>query len=452
MKRFQLYLVIATVLLSGLTLGPLRLSEATPVVHPRTQAEASKRLPAPYRVKFGLMTNTPKGAGGSLAQQYVYIRTTIGVLDAMPRGSVFRFVIPNLDLGRDPAKPSSAYVGADQDVLAALQRTYRRGVHVQGVMQRRIPPSGKINALIKTLGTNTRAKSYVRVCEGSCFTSDSSGVMHAKIWTASSVAKPGGGYYRMVGAVGTQHFTGSTNAGSWNSTQVFAGECMYRSLVAFHKALQADRTRRNFPGVSCGNLQMQYFPTSGKPDPWVNALKHVSCKAKPGYGVGGRTLIRVAVFFWSDARKAVAVQLKALRDAGCIVQVAVNNAGDTSPRIVRYLVTAARLPTWDGHWTPKDPRLGIYLHDKTFWVDGTLYGKGRASIYQGSHNLSGNAVHRGNETIIRTVSSKEDVAEMNRWWGQRMRFSTRITFDVAKAKNAGHEPLTTAEEAELGQT
>ena len=111
------------------------------------------------------------------------------------------------------------------------------------------------------------------------------------------------------------------------------------------------------------------------PDPILSVLNTTQCATTRG--LAGRTLIRVAQFYWSNARISIARQLAVLKRSGCNVAVIYTNID----RAVLKVLLEAEIPVYDSlsH--------GTYNHSKTLIVSGRLGATDGDLVSQGSGEL-----------------------------------------------------------------
>ena len=134
-------------------------------------------------------------------------------------------------------------------------------------------------------------------------------------------------------------------------------------------------------------------PADADDDPVAQRLARVDCRALPGSGVAGRTMLRISMYGWRGARGAdLARRVAGLRAQGCRVQALVSAAG---PDVVEILLAAgvrvrsASLDV-DGNVATGFETSGWehFVHEKWMSVDGTWDGSATRAVWTGSENWS----------------------------------------------------------------
>ena len=100
--------------------------------------------------------------------------------------------------------------------------------------------------------------------------------------------------------------------------------------------------------------------------------------------------IRVAMAFWTAARSYLVDDLAELADQGCSVRVIVSENAST-PALQRHLRRTLGA----------DVILAQHVHHKYILVDAVYGGERRELVWTGSHNYTGPALRRNDETLLK---------------------------------------------------
>lgn len=338
--------------------------------------QAVAYVPAP-----GSTFNTPaKAPGTTRARQMVFTDRAVQAIAATPRGETITISIFSLSVGK---------------VTDALIAAHRRSVRVRFVTHDGATQNGNVRRLMAALGTNTRARSYVKICSGSCLvTKKGVGVQHAKLLTFSRVLDDRKRSVRWVTLVSSGNLTYAAGEDQWNEFQTIPGNRkIYDAATAYVASMRFDRDRFTTASVTSGIYRLDFLPKKDPGfDPVLADLQRVSCK-------GGGT-IRVGMYGWTGYRTAIARRLVALRKAGCDVKVAID--GRYAVPAVREILTSGRVPTYDTRNTPRR-----YVHWKTTVIDARIGATVRHRVYAGSANFTGAAIRSNTDVILRIDSASQ---------------------------------------------
>ena len=389
-------------------------------------ASAAPALPGSF--PSGAVFNTPRSAGGSTADQYKWHNYVTSMINGTPSGAQITI---------------STYSWDHAASLAAIEAADARGVTVKLVMWEGRADTPEIARLSKALNDGKTPGSFLKACKGSCLgpRSGDVGVHHAKVFTFSEVLTPTG-TVKYVSTFGSANLTTTNAAYSFNINHIVQNDPkLYAELNAYVALMPADRDRRGAKvrTVSSGQYVLYLYPQlSYKPDVILDTLNATSCKAPAGYGSGGRTRIRVAMFSWSYGRVAVAKRLVRLRTAGCNVGVIVTNdvAARRIDRRVLSILINGKVGVWDGYQVRRNQAL-MYQHGKTLIIDGKVGGKGQKLTFAGSANWTRNALDTNAETVVRVNTAREYLS----WWS-RAKLSADRLLKLPKAGDARRAPIT----------
>ncbi|MFP5282771.1 MAG: phospholipase D-like domain-containing protein, partial [Actinomycetes bacterium] len=237
----------------------------------------------------------------------------------------------------------------------------------------------------------------------SCMSQGTS-TMHAKFYLFSQ-----SGRSRWVSMISSANpYRGNTYF-SWNNMHTIVGNrVVYDSLNKYFVDMLPDRTQRNYFRVTTsGKYRLYFYPgVSQRPNVWVDVLKHVGCTPGRGYGIRGRTRVRVAQWGWTTGRADVARELRALHSRGCNVEVILNK-GRTNKAVFRELLKPTKrgkLKVWDAWYDGnKNGIASMYNHHKVMTIDGRWFGRDARVVYTGSQNLSLQAQMDNNDIILRIL-------------------------------------------------
>ncbi len=279
----------------------------------------------------------------------------------------------------------------------ALVSAYRRGVHVQVVVDEHSAPWRSVRRLSAVLGTDTTRASFVKVCQASC--RGGRGNQHAKFVTFSGTGT--GVDVLMVGSV---NFTNFNARLQWNDLYTVRRDpLLYAQFNRLFGLMVEDRPqpRLRLPGAG-GGFATEVSPMPDGGDPVVRRLRRVGCTGTaPGAGRDGRTLLRVAMHAWNGERGVrLAREVARLERAGCDVRVLY---GVGLGARVAAVLRAADVPMRDS------ARDGRRVHEKVMFLSGVLGDDRRANyVWTGSHNWSDRSLH--NDEVILRVPGRRVVA------------------------------------------
>lgn len=385
MKRFALVLTCAMALLGSSLPGisPVEAKAATrPVYSPRNGDMAF---------------NVPRGPGrGTRAQQYAIITQLNRAINAAPPRSTIHMAMYLLN------------VSSTADALIAA---HRRRVNVRVLIddgERR----ADITRVRRVLGTRkvpvNRPGSFVATCSRGCMSANKS-TQHAKFYLFS---KSGNSSY--VSLISSANPYRGNSLISWNNQHTIVGDLtVYRSLIRYFYDMLPDRSRANYAPyrVTSGRNTLFFFPqrsTAARPE-WLRALNGVSCTGMArGYGIRGRTRIRVAQWGWTTGRVDIANKLRSLHARGCNVEVILNK-GRTNKSVFQALLrptARGKVKVYDAWYDGnKDGIASHYNHHKVMTIDGKWFGRSRRIVYTGSQNWSIQAFTDNNDLIYRIDDS-----------------------------------------------
>lgn len=321
-------------------------------------------------------------------------------IDAAPKDSTIRIAQYAFDV---------------ESTAKKLVKAHRRGVHVQLLVDRHkryaaqpwedYNTSRQTLRLTRELGTDKKKSSFVTMCQASCMSNRTS-AMHAKIYLFSQV-----GSSHEVSMVSSANITRTNSKNSWNNINTLvANQTIYDSLKKYFDDMTRDTSNHNYyRTTTSGKYKLYLYPRSSKRATLATALDHVSCTgAAPGYGNGGHTVIRIAMYSWATSRIDLARKVWKLHDSGCRVEI-IYNSGRTSVHVQKVLFRRSAkygvIRLYDA-WLDRnlDDRPEQYMHHKVLAINGVWSGRRNAKVtYAGSQNFTGNATTDNNDIILRIL-------------------------------------------------
>jgi len=178
-----------------------------------------------------------------------------------------------------------------------------------------------------------------------------------------------------------------------NNAVIIRGDAaLFAAYEGTWNDLWADVENANYYHVEDGDLRTRayFFPRSSGPDTAVSILDNVRCDAS--------ARIRVAMAFFTNARRAVAQALASRAREGCDVRAVVGDSSIPIGSSVRSNLTAGGVVL-----TPYPTRSGWDLHSKYLLIDAPYAGSTahRRLVFTGSHNWTGAALRSNDETLLR---------------------------------------------------
>ncbi len=386
LQLLSMAVLATTVLVSAPTNG----AQAAPGGSPADvkAAEVKAAIEAPYTPKAGTVFNNPRG---STAKKRAIITEIDRAIDGSLAGSTIR---------------TAQYLFDLEAVADSLIAADKRGVHVQ-VLVDDGENSNAVKRVKKALGTNKTKDSYVFSCKRGCMSSVRS-VMHAKFYLFSQVGNASN--ISMVSSANP--YTGNTSK-SWNDIHtILDNATIYNSLNRYFADMLKDKTNYNYyRTTTSGKYALYFFPRTPKAGqsgvPQLEALKRVKCTGvKSGYGLNGRTTIRVAMWGWTKWRTDVARRLWTLHNQGCNVYVVLNSKR-VGEKVYQALLKRSSkhgvMRVYDA-WYDKNHNgaAELYMHQKLLTINGNYAGNGASKlIWTGSQNFTDEGNRVNNELILR---------------------------------------------------
>ena len=355
---------------------------------------------APWRPQDGVIFNNPKS---SLARERAIIIQLDRAIHGAPRGSLIRMAMYLFD------RPTTA---------RELVLAHRRGVNVQLIIDdgERSKEARGLRQQLRSRGPGHARGSFVRSCFRACMSNVAGSVLHSKFYIFNRVGyRLANGSVRIMNNVSMISSANPHNVNtkaSWNNIHTIANNAaIFNSLNGYFKDMLQDKQDHRYydtrPPVTSGKYSLSYYPRAARPGvetvKFLDALNRVSCITSRRYSSTGRTVIRVAMWGWTNPLIAVAKRLRYLKSKGCRVDVLMNQ-GRASRSIIRELIrptSRGQIPVYNG-WRDKNRNdYGeLYIHHKAMIISGRLAGKDRKVVYTGSQNLTSTGVRINDDQIL----------------------------------------------------
>ncbi len=281
----------------------------------------------------------------------------------------------------------------------ALIQAAQRGVDVRVVVDGDADEGAgsEVPRLISMLG-----RSRVTVCGAPGSACVGTGIMHHKTFLFSQLDDGS----RNVVVQASHNLTHGQLTRHNNAVIVRGDSNLFAAYERAFADLRRDVVRAGYYRVANGNFRTRgyYFPRDSG-DTVAGVIDGVSC--------AGTARIRVAMAFFTDARLQVARALARRAQAGCDVQAVIGNAGlPAGRRVLEALrgggVRVTLYPARGGNWA---------LHSKYLLIDARYAGSSanRRLVFTGSHNWTGGALRRNDETLLRVENDDVFAAFMADW-------------------------------------
>ncbi len=281
---------------------------------------------------------------------------------------------------------------AGADYVAVLLDAYHRGVRIRMVMDGYQIANPAAEELIRTLGTDKSAPSWVHVCshmspEGNTTSCQGTKGMHNKF---SLYSETGGQHDVVVQA--SNNITDVNSTSYWNNLVVLPGNRkLFEGYGKYFDDLAAEVQNPDYDttvttGMRGGQVTAQFYPVADR-DPIAQRLSQVGCKTE------GRTRVEIGQSEWDATRLAIVDELAALVAAGCQVRVVHGLADDAVTAALDAAGVQRRV--LDGS-TPAGR-----IHSKYIVVtDPTGRGSGQGWVMTGSHNFNATSLLRNDEAMV----------------------------------------------------
>jgi phosphatidylserine/phosphatidylglycerophosphate/cardiolipin synthase-like enzyme len=316
---------------------------------------------------------------GTPTQQRKLLQQVIRTVNSAPAGSTIRMAV---------------FSFGDGPTADALIAAHDRGVNVKLVFagENVYPAMARLRSAI---GTDTKAPSFVRICQNSC--RGDAGQMHAKYFSFSRA-----GTARWITMVGSVNLTQHNAQDQWNDLYTRVDDRPYfRAYGHWFGQLKADEPVAKpylHKAVSDTDIRIMPVDLRADTDPILAALDDVQCVVTTNGG-DVHTGVYISTHAWNEDRgKAIAWKVAALRGEGCDVKVFYGTGMGAAVRsILENHDVAMR----------KGGHQGIRTHQKVMIVSGGYDGEtSTVRAWTGSQNWSTRATHR-DDLIVRIDDQAE---------------------------------------------
>lgn len=400
MRRVWLLVPVVALLLGGMAVVPSTAKAASMPVALRVDDRADAK--ASWVPPTGVAFNKPRG--GVKARTKLIRRVIDGIKHA-PKGSTIRFAMYSFDR---------------QDVTKALIKARKRGVKIQLIVNDNWT-SPQTNYLRRVLGTKPKKKNFYVICHGAC--RGGKGNLHMKVYAFSQT-----GAAKKVIMTGSSNLTDRAVSLQWNDQLTLVDEPgLYDAFLKIFKQLKFDKKvkkrrltyngddtfdalfyKQKASSLSTVNSTLQLRVPPPSKDPVMKRLKAIDCKAKKGYGAGGKTMIRIIMYGWNKVRgNYLADRVAYLKRQGCNIAIITSVAGGAVVKKLNQAHIPLKSADYDyqTNLITEEETVNFYSHLKVMTVNGTYKGKSVKTVWSGSENWSGTSF-LNDELIIHMTGTK----------------------------------------------
>ncbi|NSC21706.1 hypothetical protein FM076_11005 [Streptomyces albus subsp. chlorinus] len=331
--------------------------------------------------------------------------------------------------------------------LATAHTSKKRRVEVRVMLDESsvsaMPSSSSYAILRKALGTDRKKRSFVGLCpkNKSCLGDPGAGasIAHNKFWLFSR----SGGLRNVVVQTSSNLSPGSYTK-FWNDALVVSQAGTYDAYSRyFDKIAAADWSAWRYTRATASPYTSYFFPRPGGGDTVNGILDNVTCRWKDARG-NHRTSVRLAMF--KLTRQSVADKLASLRRQGCAVDIvyAQTDSEDSS----------GSPGTWETLHAPDGPTMRCLhydddgntktsaqvIHSKTLMISGRYAKATRKLVWTGSHNYSGPALTRNDETLLKAGSAAVHDAYVAQFRRTRAAALPGAADDTPRCKGVQEQP------------
>ena len=240
----------------------------------------------------------------------------------------------------------------------------------------------------------------------------------------------GNGDVPHVVMMGSANLTGFAAGVHWNDLVTFTGSReLYDDYSLVFAELAADRVVAA-PELTVSHGDVTTRVGSEKPatpadDAVAQRLAEIGCRALPGTGIAGRTVIRISMYGWRGERGFdLARRVAELSRQGCRVQALVSAAGSDVVETLLDAGVRVRSASLDVDDNPatgfEDSGWEHFVHEKWMSVDGTWDGSATRAVWTGSENWSGVSLLNDELVVMIPRAQIHDayVRHFDHIWGQ----------------------------------
>ncbi len=338
----------------------------------------------------GASFNNPKG---TTAEQMALTTRINNAIDATPAGSVIRL---------------TAYSISETTTTAKLIQAHKRGVDVRVIIDDHVVTL-QMKQLQAALGTTKTKPSFIFMCKESCMAD--TGMMHAKLFMFSRA-----GSATHITMVASFNPTPTGEKISWNDMYTVVGNIpIYNSFAQYFSDMLLDKTTANYYRTTTDDKYKAFFyPQAWNNDPSdtiLQSLSGVQCTGTgAGYGSDGRTVIKIAMFRWSNARIKIAQRLWDLDNQGCIVQVITNKQYVETDVVAALIKPGGKyggVNLFNGQYDANHNGIPeTYVHHKYMIINGVYAGNNKSKItLMGSICWEGSPQRDSNEVMLKITDA-----------------------------------------------
>jgi hypothetical protein len=313
------------------------------------------------------------------------------------------------------------FYASDATIPRALVAAKGRGVNVQVILNNANPTAEPYATLVRGLGTNTSASSWIlfcaagRGCIGNRTLGTAKSVNDNKYFLFSST----GGASNVVVQSSANLNTGRDGLRGWNAALVLVGNNgIYGAYSGYFDDLKARTANNNYydtrAPLQSSNAKVFFYPRkegNGQPyadpteDTIMTILNNTACGGNSVVGTQGahRTIIRVNMTIFS--RAYIAKKLWDLDNAGCYVQVVERYEPNSKAEVTTMQNLLAKAGSAFGgpvvkYYCSAD---SVWTNAKYFQIEGKYEGKAdRTVTWTGSHNWSYNSLRQSDEVMLQS--------------------------------------------------
>jgi phosphatidylserine/phosphatidylglycerophosphate/cardiolipin synthase-like enzyme len=340
---------------------------------------------------------------GTTAEQFALVHQLNKAIDSTPSGETIRVATYSID--QDVPTGSN-----ELSTARHLINAHKRGVIVKVLLDDHLY-NDQVKLLENALGIDTDQPSYVHICTNGCRTS-STGNLHAKLYMFSAA-----GSSRQVVMISSANPTNTQATIGWNNTYTLVNQPSVYDFFTqiFDDEMRLDTKVSNpYRTLTDGNKSFYVFPRPGSTaasDNVLQALSMVKCMGATGAsGIGGRTVVKVAVFSWGDSRgEEIANKLWSLQNGGCDVTVIMANASPVFKNILLRPAAGNRvIKLYDSLIdTNHNGVADKFSHNKYLLVSGNFERSTHDHyVLAGSQNYTKPSLRNGDEIQIGIFSSE----------------------------------------------
>jgi phosphatidylserine/phosphatidylglycerophosphate/cardiolipin synthase-like enzyme len=338
----------------------------------------------------------------------------------------------------------AVYSIADKQFADALVAAQRRCVSVQVLMNSHLTAvtSPSWRSIIGALGPRgahyRHRRSFAHRCSNGCL---GTAVLHSKFYLFS---RSGRAHDTVM--VGSSNMARNATKIQWNDLYTVSGDrrlfSQYRRMFALMVPDHADGRPHVFRDGRYTSVFYPYRRATVRSDDTMRALRSIHCAhASGGTGIGGRTVLYVAMHSWHGERgHYLAQRVRQMYDRGCYVRVLYSFMAlpvyseltwGTGPRML------ARRVLFPG---PAGVVAAKYSHLKMFAASGNVAGDRSAKVvWTGSNNWTDRGL-RADEVTLRIASASVYDAYVRHWRTMLHRRSSAFWATYEEPVGGGRAP------------